>query len=176
MKLKIALAVLFTLALVACKPASAEDRLTAGFTQKAVAELSDTWTVGVEKDFGKLGNVVVVGEAGYTNVLDVNVQDSVWTAGLGVEVPLSDKVHMEVGYTRQFVNDDGNDFDQYRAGAVYQGDKWRFSGAAVKQEGVDVFAEATAERKVFGDLAVGVGTRFDQSEYFATTVFAAYRF
>lgn len=175
MKLKIAFAVLFTLALVACKPANAEDRLTAGYTQKAVSELTDTWSVGVEKDFGQLGDVTVVGEAAYTNLVGGKFADTLWTAGLGVEVPLSEKVHLEVGGTRSFVND-GADFTQYRAGVVYQGDLWRFSGAAVKQDNVDAFAEATVERKVFGDLAVGLGARFDQSEYFATTVFAAYSF
>lgn len=174
MKYTVALAVLLSAFVVGS--ANAEDRLTATYTQKAVAELSDTWSVGVEKDFGKLGNVTVVGEAGYTNVLDVNAQDAVWTAGLSGEVPLSDKVHLEVGVARLFVSDTNNDLDQVRAGVVYKGDAWRLSGAVVKQEGVDAFAEATVERKILGDLAVGVGTRFDASEYFATTVFAAYSF
>jgi hypothetical protein len=173
MKLKIALAVLFLA--FAVGTAHAEDRLTAGYTQKAVATLSDTWGVGVEKDFGELGAATVVGDLGFTNVLNGAFADTLWTAGLGVEVPLSELLNLEVGASRSFVNG-GQDFTQYRAGVVYQGDAWRFAGAAVKADGVDVFAEASAERKVFGDLAVGVASSFDQSEYFATTVFASYSF
>ena len=155
--------------------ASAEDRLTAGYTQKAVSTLSDTWGVGVEKDFGTLGSVTVVGDLGFTNVINGAFADTLWTAGLGVEVPLSETVNLELQADRSFVNG-GQDFTQYSAGVVYQGIAWRFAASAVKADGVDVFAQASAERKVWGDLAVGVASSFDESEYFATTVFASYSF
>jgi len=119
--------------------------------------------------------VTVVGDLGFTNVINGAFADTLWTAGLGVEVPLSETVSLEVQADRSFVNG-GQDFTQYSAGVVYQGDAWRFAGSAVKADGVDVFAQASAERKVWGDLAVGVASSFDSSEYFATTVFAAYSF
>jgi hypothetical protein len=174
MKHKIAV-LLLVVATFVSSFAMAEDRLTAGYTQKAVSQLSDTWGVGVEKDFGQLGSVTVVGDLGFTNVLNGAFADTLWTAGLGVEVPLSDAVSLEATASRSFVNG-GQDFTQYRAGVVYQGDAWRFAGSAVKADGVDVFAEASAERKVWGDLAVGVASSFDQSEYFATSLFVAYSF
>lgn len=155
--------------------ANAEDRIVAGYSFPAVSYSEGVWGAGVEKDLGKLGNVTLFAGADYARKQNTDFADSVWGATFGVQVPLSDKVDFKADVTRSFVSDI-DDVDSLSVGAVYQGTKWRFDGAAVKAEGRDVFANVTAERKVLGNLAVGVGSQFDAGEYYATTVFASYSF
>jgi hypothetical protein len=155
--------------------ANAEDRLVAGYSFPAVSYAEGVWSAGVEKDLGTLGNVTLFAGADYARAQNTDFADSQWTASVGVQVPLSDKVNFKADVARSFVSD-VDDRDSVSAGLVYQGDKWRFDGSAVKVEGRDVFANASAERKVLGNLAVGVGSQFDTGEYYGTTVFASYSF
>lgn len=160
---------------VSAGSASAEDRLTAGYSFPAVSYLDGVWAAGVEKDFGTLGNVTVVGDAGFASRVGADFADTTWTAGLGVQLPLSDRVLLKGGIARAFVAD-VEDVDSLTVGLVYLGDAWRFAGDVVKVEGVDAVAVVTAERKILGNLALGVGSQFDAGEYFGTTLFAAYTF
>lgn len=155
--------------------AQAEDRLVAGYSFPAVSYTEGVWSAGVEKDLGTLGNVTVFAGAEYARAQRTTFAESQWTATLGMQVPLADKVNFKADVSRSFVSD-VEDVDSVAAGLVYQGDKWRFGGEAVKVEGRDVFAHVTAERKVLGNLAVGVGSQFDGGEYYATTVFASYSY
>ena len=173
--MKLNIVALFLAAGLVTQTASAEDRAVVGYGFNATAVSSDFWTARVEKDLGKLGNVTVFADVGATNSTSGLFGDTTWTAGVGAELPLSDVVSLKAGVARTFVND-ASDFDSVSVGAFYQGDKWRFAGNAIKAEGFDWLGEASAERKVFGDLAVGVASTFDNSEYFATTVFASYSF
>lgn len=168
------IATLFSFALFA-SAASAEDRVVAGYSFPAVSYTEGVWSAGVEKDLGQLGNVTVFAGGEYARAQNTDFADSQWTASVGMQVPLADKVDFKMDVARSFVSDVA-DLDSVSAGLVYQGDKWRFGGEAVKVEGRDVFANLTAERKVLGNLAVGVGSQFDSGEYYATTVFAAYTF
>lgn len=161
--------------MVASVSAQAEDRLVAGYSFPAVSYADGVWAVDLEKDLGKLGNVTVVADAGFANRVGADFADTAWTAGLGVQLPLSEKVLLKAGVTRAFVAD-VEDVDALTAGLVYQGDAWRFAGDIVKAEGVDAVAYATAERKILGNLALGVGSQFDTGEYYGTTVFASYSF
>jgi hypothetical protein len=155
--------------------ANAEDRLVAGYSFPAVSYSEGVWAAGVEKDLGKLGNVTLFAGADYARAQNTDFADSQWGATFGVQVPLSDAVNFKADVTRSFVSD-VDDVDSLSVGLVYQGDKWRFDGAAVKAEGRDVFANVSAERKVLGNLALGVGSQFDAGEYYATAVFASYSF
>lgn len=175
MKSKIAALFLAVGLFAAAGSASAEDRLTAAYSFPAVSYMDGVWAADVEKDLGQLGNVTVLGEAGFANRVGADFADTTWTAGLGVQVPLSDRVLLKGGVARAFVSDVA-DVDSLKVGLVYQGDAWRFAGDVVKVEGVDAFAEVTAERKVLGNLALGVGSQFDTGEYYGTTLFAAYTF
>lgn len=155
--------------------ASAEDRVTAGYSFPAVSYQEGVWSADVEKNLVKLGNVDVFAGAGFNRAQQTDFADTVWTATLGAQVPLSDRVALKTSVTRNFVSD-VQDVDSFSLGVVYQGDLWRFAGAAVKTEYVNTVAELTAERKVLGDLAVGVGSQFDGGEYYDTKVFVSYSF
>ena len=173
MKLKLIAVTLLALGFTSA--ASAEDRIQAGYSFPAVSYLEGTWNAGVEKNLVKLGNVDVFAGAGFARAQNTDFADTVWSASLGAEVPLSDKVWLKTSVTRNFVSDT-QDVDSFSLGVVYQGDLWRFAGDAVKTEYVDTVARLTAERKVLGDLAVGVGSEFDGGEYYNTSVFVSYTF
>jgi len=163
------------LALGMATSASAEDRIQAGYSFPAVSYAEGVWNAGVEKNLVTVGNVDVFAGAGFSRAQNTEFGDTVWSATVGAQVPLADSLLLKTSVTRNFVSD-VQDVDSFSLGVVYQGDLWRFAGEAVKTEYVDTFARMSAERKVLGDLAVGVGSEFDGGEYYNTSVFVSYSF
>lgn len=156
--------------------AFAEDRVSVGYAFPDVSYLDGVWAADVEKDIVTLGNVTIVGRGGYAIAPGADFADSAWKVGAAAQLPLSDNLLMKVGMERNLVAD-VEDVDSYRAGLAWVGDKWRFAGDIVKVEGItDPTAELTAERKVIGDFAVGVGAEFDKNDYYASKLFVAYSF
>lgn len=169
-------AVVLVAGMLTAGAAVAEDRVSVGYDFPDVSYLDGVWAAGLEKDVVTLGNVTIVGRAGFATAPSADFADSAWTVGAAAQLPLSDALLLKVGMERNFVAD-VDDVDAYRAGLAYVGEKWRFAGDIVKVESItDLMAELTAERKVWRDLAVGVGAEFDKNDYYTSKAFVAYTF
>lgn len=158
--------------------ASAESRVEAGYNFANTGV--DSWGARAEWDAIKLpeaGGIqptLFVG-AGFELATEASFVDAVYTASVGAQLPLTKNWLVKVQYDRTFV-ESFDDLNAGRATLAYQGDKWRFAGQAVKMERADWYGVASAERKVLGNLALGVAATFDEDSYNGGTVFAAYSF
>lgn len=151
--------------------ASAEDRIQVGYNFGDTT--TDTWGVNAEKNLFDVGPATVYVEGAAVR-LD-GVDNTNVAAGGGVQFGLTDTVIAKFGVVNNFA-ESADDFVTYKAGLVYGGEAWRFAGSLLKSESVDTALELTAERKVFGDFGLGLGTLVDQNDYISTQVFGSYSF
>jgi hypothetical protein len=170
MKFNIAIFALIA-GLAATTTAVAEDRIAVGYNFGDVS--ADSWGVSAEKNLFDVGPATVYVDGSAVRLDEVD--NTTIAAGGGVQFALTDTVIAKFGVVNNFA-ESADDFLTYKAGLVYGGDAWRFSGSLLKSESVDTALELTAERKVFGDFGLGLGALVDQNDYISTQVFGSYSF
>lgn len=165
---KFLMGLVVSLGLMFSQASFAENRLVGGYNFGSDVESS--FSGKAELNVFGIGESDVYVTGTGTRVLGGSASDTVWSTGVGIDVPITDNLFVKVQYNYNFATESEN-FNTYVLGGYYHGDLWRFSSAMVSTSGRETFYQGSAERKIYENLALGVGTSFN-GDYLGTQLFA----
>lgn len=176
---KILITALFALAALGLftTTAQAENRVVGQYSFGA-NDFPDTWGVGVEYDFVDVADAsnLFVGASVEDSAGGGDFSGAVYSGTVGVQWELGDNYLIKTAYTYNWADGDVENTQSGSLSGIYQGDLWRFQVGLTKPSGVDLFYGTSAERKVYKDFAVGVGSRFNGNQYVLTSLYGSWTF